>query len=93
MAGREEAATLGGGCFFSLWHSPEQREIAARTIRELDAQRLWDAPIATELAPLEACYPTESSHQDYLRRNPAQPYCRVVVAPRLAAFRRRFAAR
>jgi peptide-methionine (S)-S-oxide reductase len=76
-----------------LWHDEAQRETAAATIRELEAQGLWDAPVVTELAPLEAFYPAESYHQDYLRRNPAQPYCRVVVAPKLAAFRRKFADR
>ncbi|HEX6058391.1 MAG TPA: peptide-methionine (S)-S-oxide reductase MsrA [Gemmatimonadaceae bacterium] len=76
-----------------FWHSPEQRETAERVVRELGAQGIWDAPIVTELSPFTEFFPAEEYHQDYLRRNPAQPYCRVVVAPKLAEFRRRFAER
>ena len=76
-----------------FWHTPEQRETAERLVRELDAQGIWDAPIVTELAPFTEFFPAEEYHQDYLRRNPAQAYCRVVVAPKLAEFRRRFAER
>ena len=76
-----------------FWHSSEQRDTAERVVRELDSQDIWDAPIVTELAPFTAFHPAEAYHQDYLRHNPAQPYCRIVVAPKLAAFRRRFAER
>ena len=76
-----------------FWHTPEQRETAERVVRELDAQGIWDAPIVTEIAPLTAFHAAEAYHQDYLRQNPTQPYCRIVVAPKLAAFRRRFAER
>ena len=76
-----------------FWHSPEQRETAQAVMRDLDARGIWDAPIVTELAPLTAYYPAESYHQDYLRHNPAQSYCRVVVAPKVAKFRTQFADR
>jgi peptide-methionine (S)-S-oxide reductase len=74
-------------------HSPEQRAVAEETIAELAREGVWDAPIVTELAPLETFYPAESYHQDYFRRNPAQGYCRVVVAPKVAKVRRQYADR
>ncbi|MEW6490400.1 MAG: peptide-methionine (S)-S-oxide reductase, partial [Thermodesulfobacteriota bacterium] len=62
-------------------------------IEELGGQGLWGAPVVTEVAPLEAFYPAEAYHQDYFRKNPGQGYCRVVIAPKLAKFRQRFAGR
>jgi len=74
-------------------HSEGQREAAERLVRELDAQGIWDAPIVTEVEPLDTFWPAEDYHQDYFARNPTQPYCQVVVAPKVAKFRRRFAHR
>ena len=74
-----------------LWRDEGQRRTAEELIRDLDAQGLWEAPIVTELAPLTAFYPAEDYHQDYFRRNPGQGYCRVVIAPKVAKFRKRFA--
>lgn len=73
-----------------FYHSPEQKEIAEETIRELDAERIWDAPIVTEVVPFEKFYAAEDYHQEYFAQNPAQPYCRAVVAPKVAKFRQKF---
>lgn len=73
-----------------LYHTPEQKAAAEAAIRELSKAKVWGAPIVTQLAPFAAFYPAESYHRDYFRRNPFQPYCRLVVAPKLAQFRRRF---
>lgn len=70
--------------------SPQQRAVAAEVIEELEEAKIWDAPIVTELAPAETFYPAEEEHRDYYRRNPEQPYCRVVVEPKVAQFRSRF---
>ena len=69
-------------------HSPEQEKIARSTIQELTAEKIWDDPIVTRVEPLKAFYPAESYHQDYFERNPNQPYCRAVVAPKVAKFRK-----
>ena len=74
-------------------HSPEQRRVAEETIAELERDGVWDAPIVTELATLATFHPAESYHQDYFRKNPAQSYCRVVVAPKVAKVRRQYADR
>lgn len=74
-----------------FYHSPEQREIARQVIAEVEAAKLWDDPIVTEVAPFEAFYKAEAYHQGYFRNNPNQGYCRVVIAPKVAKFRKLFA--
>jgi peptide-methionine (S)-S-oxide reductase len=69
----------------------EQDRVARETIQALDGEGPWDDPVVTEVAPLETFYPAEAVHDDYYRRNPRQPYCQVVISPKLAKFRRRFA--
>ena len=76
-----------------FWHSDEQRCLAEETVREIEAEHLWDDPIVTELAAASDWWPAESYHQDYYRRNPGAGYCRVVIAPKVAAARREFADR
>lgn len=71
-----------------FYHNHEQRETAERLIEELEKQGIWDAPIVTEVVPFQAFYPAEDYHQEYFRRNPNQPYCRAVVAPKVAKFRK-----
>ncbi len=74
-------------------HSDGQRAVAENVMRELQSQGLWDDPIVTELAPLGAFYAAEEYHQEYFRNNPQQPYCQVVVAPKVSKLRQRFAHR
>jgi len=76
-----------------FYHSPEQRATAEDVIAELERLRVWDDPIVTELAPFEVFYPAEEYHQQYFERNPFQGYCRVVIAPKVAKFRQKYAAR
>lgn len=74
-----------------LYRNETQREIAEDVIRSLEAEGVWPQPIVTELVPLTAFYPAEAYHTSYYRRNPMQPYCQVVIAPKVVEFRRRFA--
>ena len=76
-----------------FFHSPEQETIAREVIREIDQAGIWDAPVVTEVTPLAEFYPAESYHQEYFRRNPGQGYCRVVIAPKVAKFRKEHLAR
>jgi peptide-methionine (S)-S-oxide reductase len=76
-----------------FYHSPEQKAIAEQTIRELDAARVWGKPIVTEVAPFTAFYAAEDYHQEYFSRNGEQPYCRVVIAPKMTKFRQHYADR
>jgi peptide-methionine (S)-S-oxide reductase len=76
-----------------FYHSPGQKEVAEQRIAELNAAGVWDAPLVTEVVPFETFYRAEDYHQEYYRRNPNQPYCRGVVAPKVAKFRKELAAR
>jgi peptide-methionine (S)-S-oxide reductase len=74
-------------------HSEEQAEVARNLVANLQAQGLWDDPVVTEIEPLDRFYPAEPYHDEYYRRNPNQGYCRVVIGPKLAKFRKSFAHR
>ena len=75
------------------FHSPEQERAAREAIARFTADRVYDAPIVTELAPLAAFYPAEQYHQGYYQQNAEQPYCRAVIAPKVAKLRAQFASR
>ncbi|HVH31294.1 MAG TPA: peptide-methionine (S)-S-oxide reductase MsrA [bacterium] len=74
-------------------HSDEQEKVADEVIAELNAEKIYDDPIVTEVVPAEAFYPAEDYHQEYFRRNPNQGYCRIVIAPKVAKFRKEYLAR
>jgi peptide-methionine (S)-S-oxide reductase len=71
-----------------FYHSPEQKAAAEQVIAELNEAKIWDAPIVTEVTPFDRFYPAEDYHQEYFVNNPGQGYCRVVVAPKVAKFRK-----
>lgn len=73
-----------------FYHTPEQKAIAEQVIREITEAGIWGQPIVTEVAPLAAFYPAEDYHQEYFRRNPYQGYCQVVIAPKVAKFRKQY---
>ena len=68
-------------------HSPEQRVTAEQTIAEVNAQKIWDDQIVTQVVDAAPFYPAEDYHQNYYTKNPNQGYCRVVIAPKVAKFR------
>jgi peptide-methionine (S)-S-oxide reductase len=76
-----------------LTHSAEQERVAREVIAEVDASGIWGAKAVTEVVPLTRFWPGEAEHQDYFARNPWSGYCRVVVAPKVAKFRKTFADR
>lgn len=74
-----------------LYHTPAQRETALEVIDELERANVWEDPIVTQVVPFERFYPAEDYHVDYFARNPNQPYCRLVIAPKVQSFRRKHA--
>ncbi len=76
-----------------LTHDDVQRDAARAVMSEVEAAGVWGAPLVTEVAPLERFWPAEAVHDDYYRRNPSQPYCRVVIEPKVLKFREAFADR
>jgi peptide-methionine (S)-S-oxide reductase len=73
-----------------LYHDEEQRRVAEDVISELEAEGVWDDPIVTEVTPFEVFYVAEDYHQEYFRNNGYQPYCQVVIAPKVAKFRKQY---
>ena len=71
-----------------LYHDDEQREIAEAS--KAEAQQLFDDPIVTEIVPLEKFYEAEDYHQNYYNENRYQPYCMVVIDPKVKKFRKSF---
>jgi peptide-methionine (S)-S-oxide reductase len=76
-----------------FYHTPQQRDVAQALIGELEAEHSFADPVVTGIEPLDAFYPAEGYHDEYFRRNMSQPYCQVVITPKLAKFREKFAAR
>jgi peptide-methionine (S)-S-oxide reductase len=71
-----------------FYHSPEQQRTAREVMAEVERKGIWGAPLVTELAPAGEFYEAEAYHQEYFARNPNQPYCAFVVAPKVAKFRK-----
>ena len=88
----QQGADVGTQYRSMIFYSDEaQKETAERSKAETDASDLWADPIVTEIAPVPVFYPGETYHQNYFRLNPNQPYCRVVIDPKVRKFRKSFA--
>ncbi|MBM3970211.1 MAG: peptide-methionine (S)-S-oxide reductase MsrA [Planctomycetes bacterium] len=74
-------------------HDDVQQRVAIAKIEELNAAKLWNASIVTEVARLEAFYAAEDYHQGYYRLHPGQGYCQAVISPKVSKFRQNFAHR
>jgi len=73
-----------------FYHTPTQKADAEEVIARLNAAKLWVKPIVTEVTPATTFHMAEGYHQEYFERNPYQPYCQAVVAPKVAKFRQHF---
>ncbi|MDZ7654962.1 MAG: peptide-methionine (S)-S-oxide reductase MsrA [Sulfurimicrobium sp.] len=76
-----------------FYHSDEQKALAREMIAMLSREGIWDQPIVTEVLPAPVFYPAEEYHRDYFSRHSEQPYCRAVVAPKVAKLRAKFASK
>ena len=76
-----------------FYHTPEQERTARALIDELERARVWPDPIVTQVEPAGPFYPAEAYHQDYFAHNPYQPYCQLVVRPKVLKLRQAFAAK
>ena len=73
-----------------FYHDDDQKRVAEEVIKEITAAKIWPKPIVTQVVPLDVFYAAENYHQDYFANNPMQPYCQVVVAPKVAKFRKQY---
>jgi peptide-methionine (S)-S-oxide reductase len=73
-----------------LTHSDAQAATAKAVMQEISEAKLWPAPLVTQIVPLTVFYPAEAEHDDYYAQNPWSGYCQVVIAPKVAKFRKAF---
>ena len=73
-----------------FYNSPEQKSVAEKVIADINAAKIWKAPIVTEVTKLDAFYKAEDYHQNYYALNPNQAYCRMVIEPKVLKFRKQF---
>lgn len=71
-----------------FYHDLDQKQIAEKVIKDVEATKVWDGPIVTQVVPFENFYIAEDYHQNYFKQNPNQPYCRIVIAPKVAKLRK-----
>ena len=90
LGGHDVGTQYRSGVFY---HSAEQLQTAQTVMQEITANRLWRAPVVTELTPFQAFYPAEEYHRNDFLRNPAQVYCQMVIEPKVAKFRKQFVQR
>jgi peptide-methionine (S)-S-oxide reductase len=76
-----------------FYHNDRQRAIAEALVKELNEAQLWNKPIVTQVAPLDEFYPAEDYHREYFSRHPEQPYCQVVISPKVSKFRKQWTKR
>jgi peptide-methionine (S)-S-oxide reductase len=71
-----------------FYRNQEQKTVVGQVIKDLEAAKLWDAPIVTEIAPFKTFYKAEDYHQEYFKLNGEQPYCRLVIVPKIVKLRK-----
>lgn len=76
-----------------FYHDDAQRADAEAVIHAMEEERVWKRKIVTELVPYSRFYPAEEYHHNYYQRHPERGYCQLVIAPKMAEFRRKFGAR
>lgn len=71
-----------------FYHNEEHKAAAEKVVKETDASGIWDGPVVTQVTPFEAFYKAEEYHQEYFKNNRYQPYCQMVIAPKVAKLRK-----
>ena len=74
-----------------LYSDAEQKAAAERFVSELNTSAEFKRPVVTEIKQLTAFYETEGYHQSYYENNPGQPYCRLIISPKLEKLKQKFA--
>lgn len=76
-----------------FYHNDEQKKIAEQVKKEIEQAKIWDDPIVTEISPFTTFYKAENYHQNYYNQNSYQPYCMLVINPKLNKFRKEFSSK
>lgn len=73
-----------------FFHTPDQQRAANKVLAEITTAGVYSLPIVTEIVPFSQFFPAEQDHQNFFEKNPEQPYCQVIIGPKVAKFRKRF---
>jgi len=73
-----------------FYSNPQQKATAEKLIEELTKEEIWSKPIVTAIEPLKVFYNAETYHKDYYKKHPKEPYCQVVIAPKIAKLQAHF---
>ena len=73
-----------------FYHNEEQKKIAEQVINELNTEEFFNTPIVTKVEPFEVFYPAEDYHKNYFQKHPEQPYCQIVISPKVTKLRKKF---
>ncbi len=76
-----------------FYHDAKQKDTVEKFIEELNNARTYGAPIVTKVEPFKAFYKAESYHMDYFKNHIEQPYCRLIIAPKIAKLRKKYQSR
>jgi peptide-methionine (S)-S-oxide reductase len=76
-----------------FYRDDRQKVVSQQVIQEIAAKKIWRDRIVTQVVPFKAFYKAEDYHQEYFKRNGDQPYCQIVIAPKVAKFRQHFLSR
>ena len=76
-----------------FFHTNEQKSTLLALIRRLEAEKLWESPVVTEIRPEAPFFAAEDEHQHYFSTHPDQAYCQIVIAPKVTKFRNKFKSR
>ena len=76
-----------------FYHDDAQKDAAEAIIAEITSEEIWPNPVVTEVVPIDNYHQAEDYHQNYFKNNPQNQYCSMVVAPKLAKFKKTFASR
>jgi peptide-methionine (S)-S-oxide reductase len=66
-----------------FYHNDQQKAITEQVIKEIIEAKIWDAPIVTQIEPFKAFYKAEDYHKDYFKQHSKQPYCRLIISPKI----------
>ena len=73
-----------------FYSNEEQKKIAEAYIAQLSAAKLYSQPIVTQVVPLQAFYPAENYHQNYLKLHPYEPYIMINDLPKISSLKKEF---
>lgn len=88
--GNDVGSQYRGAIFY---HNEQQQRLAQEIVKEIEEQEIWPDPVVTEITGINNYHQAEDYHQDYFSSNPQNQYCNMVVAPKLAKFKQKFASK